>query len=62
MCCLHCTFASGVQMTSIIVCSTHPVCLELYHGTLDVCTVNKVRKYHSMCKIVDSVYAAVEAQ
>ncbi len=25
------------------------------HGTLDVCMVNKLRKYHSMCKMVDSV-------
>jgi hypothetical protein len=32
------------------------------HGTLDVCMVNKVRKYHSMCKTVDSVYIAVETQ
>ncbi len=32
------------------------------HGTQDVCTVNEVRKYHSMCKMVDSVHAAVETQ
>ena len=32
------------------------------HITLDVCTVNKVRKYHSMCEMVDSVYDAVETQ
>jgi hypothetical protein len=32
------------------------------HGTLDVCMVNKVRKYHNMCKTVDSVYAAFETQ
>ena len=37
-------------------------CCELYHGTLDVCKVNKVRKYHSMCKMVDSVYVAIEIQ
>jgi hypothetical protein len=24
--------------------------------------VNKVRKYHSMCEMVESVYAAVEIQ
>jgi hypothetical protein len=32
------------------------------HGTLDVCTVNKVRKYHSMCETVDSVYIAIETK
>jgi hypothetical protein len=32
------------------------------HGTQDVCTVNKVRKYPSMCKKVESVHAAVETQ
>jgi hypothetical protein len=37
-------------------------CCELFHGTLDVCTVTEVRKYHSMCKMVDSVYVAVETQ
>jgi hypothetical protein len=35
---------------------------NVYHGNLDVCTVNKVRKYHSMCKMADSVYLAVETQ
>jgi hypothetical protein len=38
------------------------VCCELYHGTLDVCMVNKVHMNHSMCKMVDSVYNAVETQ
>ncbi len=38
------------------------ICHELHHGTLDVCTVNKMRKYHSMCKTVDSVYVAIETQ
>jgi hypothetical protein len=32
------------------------------HGTQDVCTVKKVRKYHSMCKMVECVLAAVETQ
>jgi hypothetical protein len=32
------------------------------HGTQDVCTVNKVRKYHSMCETVESVQAAVETR
>jgi hypothetical protein len=32
------------------------------HGTQDVCTVNKVRKYHSMCKTVESVQATIETQ
>jgi hypothetical protein len=32
------------------------------HGTQDVCTVNKVQKYHGMCKMVESVHAAVETQ
>ncbi len=32
------------------------------HGTQDVCTVNKIRKYHSMCKMVESVHAAAETQ
>ncbi len=32
------------------------------HGTQDVCTVNKVGKYHSMCEMVGSVYVAVETQ
>jgi hypothetical protein len=30
------------------------------HGTQDVCMVNKKRKYHSMCKTVESVHAAVK--
>jgi hypothetical protein len=29
---------------------------------LNVCTVNKVCKYHCMCKTVVSVYVAVETQ
>jgi hypothetical protein len=32
------------------------------HGTLDVCTVNKVCKYHSMWETVGSVYVVVETQ
>ena len=32
------------------------------HGTLDVCMVNKVCEYHSMCRRVVSVYVAVETQ
>jgi hypothetical protein len=32
------------------------------HGTQDVCMVNKVRKYYSMCKMEQSVHAAVETQ
>ncbi len=32
------------------------------HGTEEVCMVNEVRKYHSMCKTVESVNAAVETQ
>jgi hypothetical protein len=32
------------------------------HGTQDVCTVNKVHKYHSMGKTVESVHTAVETQ
>ncbi len=32
------------------------------NGTQDVCMVNKVRKYHSMCKRVESVHAAVATQ
>jgi hypothetical protein len=32
------------------------------HGTQDVCTVKEVRKYPSMCKMVESVHAAVETQ
>jgi hypothetical protein len=32
------------------------------HGTQDVCTVNKVREYHSMCKTVVNVYVATETQ
>jgi hypothetical protein len=32
------------------------------HSTQDVCMVNKVRKYHSMCKTVESVHAVVETQ
>jgi hypothetical protein len=31
-------------------------------STQEVCTVNKVRKYHSMCKMVEIVRAAVETQ
>ncbi len=32
------------------------------HSTQDVCMVNKVRKYHSMCQTVDSVYIAIKTQ
>ncbi len=32
------------------------------HGSQEVCTVNKVCKYHSMCEMVESVHAAVETQ
>ncbi len=32
------------------------------HGTQDVCMVNKVRKYHSMCEMVESVHSTVETQ
>jgi hypothetical protein len=32
------------------------------HGTQEVCMVNEVRKYHNMCKRVESVHAAVEIQ
>ncbi len=32
------------------------------HGTQDVCTVNEVPKYHSMCKMVVKLYVAVETQ
>ncbi len=38
------------------------MCCVLFHGTLDVCTVNKVLEWHSMCKMVVSVYVAVETQ
>jgi hypothetical protein len=31
-------------------------------GNQDVCTVNKVPKYHSMCEMVESVHAAIETQ
>jgi hypothetical protein len=32
------------------------------YGTQEVCTVNEARKYHSMCKTVESVHAAVKTQ
>jgi hypothetical protein len=32
------------------------------HGTQEVCTVNEVQKYHSMCERVESVHAAIETQ
>ncbi len=32
------------------------------HSTQDVCTVNKVRKNHSMCEMVESVQTAIETQ
>ena len=32
------------------------------HGTQDVCMVNEVCKYHSMCKTIESVHAAAETQ
>ncbi len=38
------------------------VILSCKHGTQDVCMVNEVRKYHSMCKMVDSVYVVIETQ
>jgi hypothetical protein len=38
------------------------IVVSFMHGTQDVCTVNKVRKYHTMCKMVVSVYVAIETQ
>ncbi len=35
---------------------------ELYQGTLDVYMENEGRKYHFMCKTVNSWYAAIETQ
>jgi hypothetical protein len=32
------------------------------HGTQDLCTVNDVCKYHTMCETVESVHATVETQ
>ncbi len=32
------------------------------HGTQEVCTVNKVRKYHCMFETVESVHSAIGAQ
>ncbi len=32
------------------------------HGAQDVCTMNNVWKYHSMCETVESVHAVVETQ
>jgi hypothetical protein len=53
-----CNIISNKPLSSIL--QYH--CRELYHGTLDVCMVNKVCKYHSMCKTVHSVYLAIETQ
>ncbi len=32
------------------------------HGTQEVCMVNEAHMYHSTCKTVESVHAAVETQ
>jgi hypothetical protein len=32
-----------------------PSVVTYQHGTQDVCMVSEVRKYHSMCEMVDSV-------
>jgi hypothetical protein len=37
-------------------------CYEPYHCTLDVCTMNKVRKYSGMYKTTVSLYTAIETQ
>ncbi len=49
---------------SQLVCHTSEQegCCELYHGTLEVCTENKVRKYKCTCKKVDSMYTTIETQ
>jgi hypothetical protein len=49
---------------SQLVCHTSELggFCELYHGILDVCTVNEVLKYNCRCKMVDSLYAAIETQ
>jgi hypothetical protein len=39
-----------------------PHVVSCKHGTQDVCLVNKVRKYHNMCKTMVSVYVASETQ
>jgi hypothetical protein len=42
--------------------SEEKVILSCKHGTQDVCMVNKVCKYHCMCKAVTCVYVAIEKQ
>jgi hypothetical protein len=38
------------------------VVVSCNHSAQDVCMVNKVCKYHSMCKMVENVHTAVETQ
>ncbi len=50
-------------LCSLTTCdSSVRVVVSCDHGTQDVCKVNKVRKYHSMCETVVSAYVAVETQ
>jgi hypothetical protein len=47
------THLSQMPVPSVVSCK---------HGTQDVCTVNKVCKYPSMCEMVERVRAAIETQ
>jgi hypothetical protein len=49
----HCKHFGGSMEECVVSCK---------HITQDLCAVNKVRKYHSMCKTVESVYIAIETQ
>jgi hypothetical protein len=60
---------NAIALIAIIAILYHPCpapkakyVVSYKHGTQDVCTVNKVPKYHSMCKTVECVHAAVETQ
>jgi hypothetical protein len=55
-------FVSGTAFLLTVPQRIKFVCCELYQGTLDVCTVNKVRKCHCTCNTVVCVYIAIETQ
>ena len=58
--------ADGIWLAQVLplqivkMIGTHVVSCK--HRRQDVCMVNEVHKYHSMCEMVESVHAAIETQ
>ncbi len=56
-------FLSTGQQSDKTFCLPNGWCVvSCKHGTQVVCVINEVRKYHSMCKVVESEHAAIETQ